>query len=417
MASASSAQEQACMSVLVTPGDLRSALAVTRSLGRQGIAVTIADERRRSLAGASRYCRESIRVPSAAGAPELFVHELQRALQAGRHRVVMPVDDIALALLAHDRQPFEDLVTLPFPDSETIQLAHDKGALTTLAEDHGIPVPRTTVVRSSGDLDTVVRRVGFPAVVKARISRLSVAGQWRGAPGTRYVNTPAELEAACREVGRTIPEPIVQEYIPGEGRGIFLLMNRGQLRAAFAHRRLREKPPSGGVSVLSESIAPDPRLLEHAERILEALKWHGVAMVEFKQDARDGIGKLLEINGRFWGSLQLAVDAGVDFPHLLYRLAVEGDVKPVLTYEVGLRLRWSLGTIDWLLLRLRESGNARSRVRAVMDFVQSTGRTREETFRRDDPGPGVVELGQYLGYALRGVAGRVGAGLSRNKGR
>jgi predicted ATP-grasp superfamily ATP-dependent carboligase len=87
-------------------------------------------------------------------------------------------------------------------------------------------------------------------------------------------------------------------------------MNRGRLRAAFAHRRLREKPPSGGVSVLSESIALDPQVLEQAERILEALKWHGVAMVEFKRDARDGVAKL-GINGRFWGSLQLSVDAGV----------------------------------------------------------------------------------------------------------
>jgi predicted ATP-grasp superfamily ATP-dependent carboligase len=418
MASPSGTQEQTRVSVLVTPGDLRSALAVTRSLGRQGIAVTIADERRRSLAGASRYCRESIRIPSGAESPQLFVREILRALEGGRHRVVMPVDDIALSLLARDRHRFEDLVTLPFPDSETIRSAHDKGALAALAEDHGIPVPRTTVVRNSGDLDMAVRRIGFPAVVKARVSRLSVAGQWRSAPGTRYVNTPAELEAACQEISGAIPDPIVQEYVPGEGRGIFLLMNRGQLRAAFAHRRLREKPPSGGISVLSESVAPDPRLLEHAERILEALKWHGVAMVEFKHDARDGVGKLLEINGRFWGSLQLAVDAGIDFPHLLYRLAVEGDVKPVLTYDVGIRLRWSLGNVDWLLLRLRDSHSARSRVQAVMDFVRSLSmsRTRDETLRRDDPGPGVAELGQYVGHAMRS-AGRMPAELIRNKGR
>jgi len=112
------------------------------------------------------------------------------------------------------------------------------------------------------------------------------------------------------------------------------------------------------------------------------------------------------------------VDAGIDFPHLLYRLAVEGDVKPVLTYDLGIRLRWSLGNVDWLLLRLRDSHSARSRVQAVMDFVRSLSmsRTRDETLRRDDPGPGVAELGQYVGHAMRSV-GRMPAELIRNKGR
>jgi predicted ATP-grasp superfamily ATP-dependent carboligase len=161
---------------------------------------------------------------------------------------------------------------------------------------------------------------------------------------------------------------------------------------------------SGGVSVLSESVALDPEVLEHAERILEALKWHGVAMVEFKRDASDGVSKLLEINGRFWGSLQLAVDAGVNFPYLLYRLAIEGDIEPVPVYAPGVRLRWGLGNLDWLLLRMREPG----RLRAVREFLTPSGRrTRSEMLRRDDPAPAAVELSQYLTEAFRGVTGRL----------
>jgi predicted ATP-grasp superfamily ATP-dependent carboligase len=161
------------------------------------------------------------------------------------------------------------------------------------------------------------------------------------------------------------------------------------------------------VSVLSESTPLDPRLLEEAERLLEGLKWHGVAMVEFKHDARDGVPKLLEVNGRFWGSLQLSVDAGVDFPHLLYRQAIDGDVEPVLTYRSGVRLRWWLGDLDCLMLRLRERGGAGGRLRAVRDFVQGGGRrTRGEVLRREDPAPAAVELAQYVGDLVRGLAGR-----------
>jgi predicted ATP-grasp superfamily ATP-dependent carboligase len=390
------------VSALVTSGNLRSTLAVTRSLGRRRIAVTVADDRRHSLAGVSRYCRRAIRVPSPVQAGAAFVRAIRQEVEQGGHRVVIPMDDITLSLLTDARSQFDGLATLPFPGPEIVQIAHDKGALAALAAEHGVPVPRTVTVREPADLQAAARDVGFPAVVKARVSRLAVDGQWRSAPGPYYVQTPAQLEAACRTVGEMIPGPIVQEYIPGDGRGVFVLMNRGRLRAAFAHRRLREKPPSGGVSVLSESVALDPQLLEQAERILEALKWHGVAMVEFKRSARDGVPRLLEINGRFWGSLQLAVDAGVDFPALLYQLAVEGDVEPVFGYEVGVRLRWWLGSVDWLLLRSRETGG----LRAVREFLRSVGpRARGEILRRDDPAPAALELSQYVGAAWRGVLG------------
>jgi predicted ATP-grasp superfamily ATP-dependent carboligase len=370
--------------------------------------VTVADERLRSLAGASRYCRTVVQVPSPARAGDAFVRAIKHEVERAKHRVVIPTDDVTLSLLSEARSQFEGLAVLPFPGAEIVQMAHDKGALMSLAEEQGIPIPKTVVVRERADLERAIRHVGLPAVVKARVSRLRVAGQWRSGGGTHYVHTPAALERACRAVSEAVPFPVVQECIPGDGRGLFALMNRGRLRAAFAHRRIREKPPSGGVSVLSESVALDPKLLEDSERILEALKWHGVAMVEFKHDARDGISKLLEINGRFWGSLQLAVDAGVDFPALLYRQAVDGDVEPVFTYRLGARLRWWLGDVDWLLLRLRDKDGVRPRLGALREFLRPAGKAaRSEVFRRDDPAPATVELAHYLRDALRGAIGKV----------
>ena len=402
------------MSALLTPGDLRSALAVTRSLGRRGIKVTVADEGGKSLAGTSRYCQASVRVPSAARSGEAFVSAIRQEVARGKHRVVIPADDISLSLIAQARSEFEGLTALPFPDFETVQAAHDKGALTALAAEAAIPVPRTVILRGPADLEGAINQVGFPAVVKARVSRFLHGGQWKTGGAVHYVRTAAELDDAFRAVHAVVPCPLVQEHIPGDGRGVFVLMNRGRLRAAFAHRRLREKPPSGGVSVLSESIGLDPKLLEHAERILEALKWHGVAMVEFKHDSRDGVTKLLEINGRFWGSLQLAVDSGVDFPYLLYRLAVDGDIDPVFTYRVGVRLRWWLGDLDWLLIRLRERGSLARRLKALPEFLRPAGRgTRAEVFRPDDPAPAIRELSLYSRALLRDAVARLGRPAGR----
>ena len=115
---------------------------------------------------------------------------------------------------------------------------------------------------------------------------------------------------------------LLQERIEGPGVGVFVCCDRGEPVALFAHRRLREKPPSGGVSVLCESAAArSDRRATSATRLLQALDWRGVAMVEFKRDLRDGSLRLMEINGRFWGSLQLAIDAGVEFPGRRWSIA------------------------------------------------------------------------------------------------
>jgi len=87
---------------------------------------------------------------------------------------------------------------------------------------------------------------------------------------------------------------------------------------------------------------------EFALRLLKVLNWHGVAEVEFKLDPRDSVPKFMEINGRFWGSLELAMAAGIDFPYLLYLLAVDGDVKPVLRYKVGVKRRWLEGDLIYI---------------------------------------------------------------------
>jgi predicted ATP-grasp superfamily ATP-dependent carboligase len=167
---------------------------------------------------------------------------------------------------------------------------------------------------------------------------------------------------------------LLQERIVGPGQGVFACFDRGQPIALFSHRRLREKPPSGGVSVLSESVAVPPLAREYALRLLRELGWHGVAMVEFKVDARDGTPRLMEINGRFWGSLQLAVDAGVDFPRLLLETLGDGPPPVPAEYRLGVRSRWFWGDVDATLIRLfgkerRLEREAPSRLRALAQFL------------------------------------------------
>jgi predicted ATP-grasp superfamily ATP-dependent carboligase len=218
---------------------------------------------------------------------------------------------------------------------------------------------------------------------------------------------PAELREAARRLPPEAYPVLVQQRIVGPGTGVFLLRWDGLPRARFAHRRLREKPPSGGVSVLSESVSLDgePDLPERSLALLAAFDWQGVAMVEYKRDARTGVPYLMEINGRFWGSLQLAVDAGVDFPALLLDCVAGRAPAAAPAWAAGRRLRWFWGDVDHLLARLRHDARALSlppraggRARALLDFLAGTWRPgqRGETLRLADPRPFLREGAQWL---------------------
>jgi predicted ATP-grasp superfamily ATP-dependent carboligase len=161
--------------------------------------------------------------------------------------------------------------------------------------------------------------------------------------------------------------------------------------------------------VYCESIPLDQEIVDKSYRLLQAFDWQGPAMVEFKVDARDGQPRLMEINGRFWGSLQLALDAGMNFPLLYYRLAMGEDLPSQIGYKVGVRSRWLLGDLDQLLIRWTHpeerngfSAYGTSTLRASLDFLKFYERNlRYQTLRFEDPAPGWYECKTYVRALLR----------------
>jgi len=138
-----------------------------------------------------------------------------------------------------------------------------------------------------------------------------------------------------------------------------------------------------------------------AERILDYVGWHGVAMVEFKVSS-DGTPYLMEVNGRFWGSLQLAVDAGVDFPWLLYQLARGIEPDQVKDYAIGVRCRWLLGDLARLCKVIANGKESAclprpAKFRSLLQFLNFfESSLRYEVNRWDDVKPFLFELGQSL---------------------
>jgi predicted ATP-grasp superfamily ATP-dependent carboligase len=394
--------------ILVTDGGSRPALAITRSLGKKGHHIVVGEKAQRSLAQASRYCAESLVYPEPIRDSGGFVETLLQAVRGKNIDVLLPVTEVTTSLILSRKEEFERFCRLPFPDIATFDLAANKVELIALADKLLVPTPISVVMRHPGDRSSWPEQLQFPLVIKPHRSRVCFNGQWQSMSVT-YAESSTELEAILASKKAYEYPLLLQQRIVGPGVGTFLCYQRGECVAVFGHKRLREKPPSGGVSTLCESVVISSEALAHAQALLNHLRWHGVAMVEFKVDEADKQLKLMEINGRFWGSLQLAIDAGVDFPALLLETMSDTAMKPLSEYRIGVRSRWFLGDLDALIMRLIRTDaelhlppDHEGRFRSLWNFIApGPKKTYNEIARFFDLKPAFHEASQWFRQGLK----------------
>lgn len=399
------------MKILVTDGDARSSLAATRSLGRKGYYVLVSGGAARTLASNSRFCRQGLSVPDPLKNSEEYKAAICDIVHREDVHVILPMTEQSIYLLNQVRIKLPHGVMLACAETVQMQALSDKVRLYKLAESLGVAIPQTFFLQSKNSLPSVIHNItDYPVVIKPSLSRIATSDGFLST-NVSYARDRAELEAQYATNPALRYPSMIQEKIVGPGTGLFTLYDKDRHLALFSHRRLREKPPSGGVSVVSESVPLDEEMVEAAHRLLAAVGWQGVAMVEFKRDRRDGQAKLMEINGRFWGTLQLAITCGVDFPRLLLdTLQGKKLIHKRGGYLLGHKMKWFFGTLDHLLIRLKNSDaalnlppSAPSKWEALLDFAKIWSKnTSFDVFDRRDIAPFVHEVKSYLGQIMRG---------------
>ncbi|WP_231185266.1 ATP-grasp domain-containing protein [Haladaptatus sp. DYF46] len=330
------------MSVVVPAIAAGSSLACIRSLGRKGIPVIAAGESPDSPAFTSKYVDERVSLPAPTEDLDGYRDGLLSLAERPDVETIVPLREPESYVLSKHRDEFAEHVGTPWPDFETMGSARDRNRLFRRAEEADVPVPETGLLTEWDDWSE-------GTVVKSRYTVCVDDGK-TAYPDVRFVSEEPDADRLADEMGHV---PIVQECIPdGTEYGFFALFDHGEPVVTFQHRRVRSYTYSGGASVFRESVS-DPTLHDHGVRLLSALDWHGPAMAEFRRDPRDQRFKLLEVNPRFWGSLQLAVHSGVDFPHRYYQLA-NGVRRPDYGYTVGTGSHILRGELVYLVSLLRD---------------------------------------------------------------
>ena len=392
-------------------------MAIARSLHRQGVPVDVASFVP-AMATRSRAIRDFRTVPRPELDPAGFVSQLRDLIRQGGPDLLIPADDQAVVALTEHYREFKNVTQIASPPPEITDLVLDKSSTLNVARECGISVPKTTLISNSVQLPELSSTFPFPWVLKPARKELTVEEI-----KSFRVAIPAEVVARFPSPREFSPPMLLQEYCEGAGVGVELLMHEGECRAAFQHRRLEEVPHTGGVSVTAVAEPLDPVLFEKSLDLLRALRWEGPAMVEFKVNPRDGSAVLMEVNGRYWGTISLPILAGIDFP--LYHWQLLHGVAPGVPrqYAIGTKWKWTAGHV-WrlhgLLIAARRSRSARqellrsySRGSALFDPS-----VPDPLFSTSDPMPAVFDLVHIVkhlsAYDAKALWGRLSRAWSRS---
>jgi predicted ATP-grasp superfamily ATP-dependent carboligase len=393
-------------------------LAIIRDLGTRGVRVTGLGRSAGALGMSSRYLHQGL---VRADGEAALIAQLLELGQALGPACLFAISENDIAMLNRHRERLSGFA-LMFADEARMARVLNKEQTYAAAAQVGIRVPRTEQPASMAEVLALAHELRFPVVLKWAnpndvIHTLADAGL--ALDKTCYCYTGDELAAYLRPYEKVGIYPLIQEYCVGYGLGQFVLMHRGEAQSTFQHRRVHEWPPEGGFSSLCESL-PDTShqaLMAQSIALLRALDWEGVAMVEYRHDPATGESALMEINGRFWGSLPLAYHAGAAFPWQMYRLFGMGLPVEQQGYRSGLRCRFMVPETKRLIRVLFRQSAIADRTLTfrrlpelavyLADFIRP--QTRYYVLQLKDPMPLVCDIGQTLGALWRRVFQRSAA--------
>ena len=365
---------QVMYDALVLDARLRQSLATARSLGSRGLRVAILGNSAIAPTFSSRWCQQAFVCPTDEGS-EAYIPYLEQLLDQISVRVLIASSDATIALIRQYRGRLEQRVRIALAKEPALGIAINKERTLEIAKHLGLGVPRAVTVGTVSEVGAALREIGLPAVVKP-VESWSWSGQQGARIVSQLVTTAEEAQRAVEELTRFGGTTLFQEFLSGRRESLSFFYANGEIHARFAFLGKRTNPPLGGIYVLRQAIAFPADTGAQAERLVREIELEGYSQVEFRRDCA-GNPYLMEINSRLNAGIEVAVRAGVDFPHLLYQWANGEQIDRVRSYRVGGSMRYLSEDIAATVAAVRQRGRpgvappARAILRSLCFFLHS----------------------------------------------
>lgn len=357
-------------------------LAVVRSLGAKKIHTTVTSNSINALPFYSKYCSQKI----ISG----YTDELLSSFT--EEDIIMPNGEDEMLFFAKNAPLYD--YHIAYPEYSTLQKIIDKGKFMQCALSHNIPAPNTFFPKCPEDIEQLQGILDYPVVIKPN--------RGKGGRGILRVDNPEILENAYGDTFQQFGPSIIQEYIPFQKRySAAVLLNKvSQIQGICILQEIRTYPIRSGPGCFVKTVQQD-EIMNSTIDILNKLKYRGVVELDFVIDERDGKPKLLEINPRFWSSLQCAITSGVDFPYLLYQMANGTAIDGFHAYKPGIHSRNVISNdARHLLSVLRGTSTSNEKARTIIDFMKFYQDDDYFIFSFSDIGPFTSVFRHYLGKMM-----------------
>lgn len=369
--------------ILITDGANKNTLSILRHLNHNEFQIDITTHLPKilTLCSYSKYCRNTIKLNSDHQNIDSYAKEIIHFLKKGNYDVFIPVGLESNLVASKYKTEIQSFVNLVVPDWEYMKIAANKDMTMNLASSLGVPIPKTLVLDNPEDLDNITK---FPVVIKSSDGSKDYV---------KYCNDSHELlEKFTKLSSKSKTRIICQEYVEGFGCGFFGIYYNGKLISHFLHKRVKEFPITGGTSAVAESFF-DEKLYIYGKQLGDALHWNGPIMAEFKYDAIEKEYKLIEINPKLWGSLDLTIEAGINIPQILIQIALNKEINSTSSYRY-IKYRWVFPDEFKVLV-------SKPSIRAIREFMTRKPETMTNICITD-PLPTIIQIARSFieGFAI-----------------
>ena len=327
--------------ILVLEGEKPAAYASIRSLHSAGCRVTSASHLKINISRFSKYANKFVACPDIDQDMEGYKNWLLEEIKNGKYLTVFSFSDKTTRLLSENKTTLSAYTHIYQPDINTVDTVLDKSKTYQLAKSLGMNLPEVHETKGK-KIDQLAAELSFPLVLRPKQKNFLVNGKikYYKVTSENYFWSRKDLLKKLPKFYAELDKYDLMSYIDGVGRGYFTIVDGQKTYGNFAHERMREYPVSGGASSARKSI-PFEEIKATSLPLINTLNWSGPIMIEYKYNPKTNKYYLIEVNGRWWGSLPLAIHAGIDFPKLLVGLINKEKItaEDFDNYKIGFTSR------------------------------------------------------------------------------
>lgn len=326
--------------VLVLDGASRQILTVIKGLTDLGCYIVTLNTSKLDVGYTSRYPNEKLIIPKEYLNGDYYSY-IRMLAETGRFDVILPLSDQTMDIVTLHSEELKQYVRLPIPDRHVFLKAYNKQLTMEICMDNHIPCPITK--RADESIDEIIDKVGFPLLAKPRIGGGSI--------GLKIIQNRNQLENLIQSNDIILDEYVIQEFIPQTGKqyNVFLFSDeKGTVVDSLVTEKTRWYPVYGGGSCLCRTIN-NTDAQKNCVRLLEKINWRSYCEVEMILDPRDGVPKVMEINGRASASIKIMELAGINVAEQILQLAYKLPVTSQGNIKEDVRLRHLFRDVLWFI--------------------------------------------------------------------